>query len=226
MVSIQFKSLIIVILLLSSACASVNTVSTKKAAPTGEDSSLAQNTPTVEVSVPTNTMEPSSTPTLPPTATFTPESSLTNAAAIQSTPATPVATIATCKNQATLVRHLSFSDNSSIINNSYFNKAWRIKNTGTCTWTTAYAFVFSSGEQMNAPTETPLPREVPPGDTIDIQIAMKAPDVAHAYTGNWMLRDPNGVLFGTGEAADQPIAINILVKKYTEKDKFPSPECG
>ena len=219
----RFNLLIIVILLLLSACTSGNTSKANSVNPTDTSSSSALDTPIASTIKPTNTLEPFPTPTIPPAATITPEPSPTTAVAM---PTTPVAAAPTCTNRATLVRHLSFGDNSSIAFSSYFNKVWRIQNSGTCTWTTSYAFVFSSGEQMNAPAETPLPREVPPGETIDIQIVMKAPDVANSYNSNWMLRDSNGTLFGTGESADQPIAVNILVKKVSDKDKFPAPECG
>jgi hypothetical protein len=219
----RFYSLILVVSFLLSACSSKNATPTANANPAGGSSAAGQSTPTAEVVLPTNTPEPSPTPTIPPTATFTSAPSPTEAPVLTST---SVAVVPTCTNRATLVRHLSFADNSSIYNGRFFGKAWRIQNTGTCTWTTAYAFVFASGEQLSAPAETPLTRDVPPGDTIDIQILMRAPDVANTYTGNWMLRDPNGVLFGTGEMADQPIDVQIVVKYPSTKDFHPFPECG
>jgi hypothetical protein len=219
----RFYLLTIAMLLFVSACSTKNTPVTTNAGPTVESLSAGQSTPTTALVILTNTSEPLPSLTLAPTSTYTPEPSPTVAPVMTST---PEATIPICTNRATLVRHLSFSDNSSVTNNSYFNKAWRIQNSGTCTWTTSYAFVFASGDQLSAPAETHLQHDVLPGETIDIQISMKSPDVANAYSGNWMLCDPNGVLFGTGETADQPIAINILVKKFVEKNKFPAPECG
>jgi hypothetical protein len=82
---------------------------------------------------------------------------------------------------------------------------------------------------MDAPAETPLSHDVPPGDTTDIQILMEAPFVANEYTGNWMLRDSNGLLFGAGEASDQPIAIKLVVKYYNSNAKdtlWYNSECG
>jgi hypothetical protein len=55
---------------------------------------------------------------------------------------------------------------------------------------------------------------------------MRSPDVANPYTGDWMLRDPDGILFGTGESADQPIEVQIVVKQRSTKDFHPFPECG
>jgi hypothetical protein len=223
MSSNRFNWLLIVIVSLLGACSSKNILATANADPTVIGSPVGVHTMVSEAAIPTNTPEPSPTSTIPPTATFTPKPVPTEKPTITSK---TVSVIPACTNRATLVRHLSFSDGSSISSGFIFGKAWRIQNTGTCTWTTAYALVFASGEQLNAPPETPLTREVPPGDTIDIQISMKAPDIAKEYIGTWMLRDPNGTLFGTGETADQPIVINIVVKKPIEKDKFPAPECG
>jgi hypothetical protein len=223
MSSNRFNWLLIVIVFLLGACSSKNILATANADPTVIGSPVGVHTMVSEAAIPTNTPEPSPTSTIPPTATFTPKPVPTEKPTITSK---TVAVIPACTNRATLVRHLSFSDGSSISSGFIFGKAWRIQNTGTCTWTTAYALVFASGEQLNAPPETPLTREVPPGDTIDIQISMKAPDIANAYTSNWMLRDPEGGLFGTGEEANQPIGVIIVVKNPSTKDFHPFPECG
>jgi len=178
---------------------------------------------TSEVETATKTLEPTAIPTSEPSPTLSSKSTPTK---LPTNPPTTVAAGLTCINRATLVRHLSFADDSKIQTGFFFSKAWRIQNAGTCTWTTAYMFVFAGGEQMNAPDETPLPHDVAPGETIDIQIMMLSPDVANTYIGDWMLRDPSGVLFGTGENADQPLSIKIVAKYNTTKDKFTSPECG
>ncbi len=65
---------------------------------------------------------------------------------------------------------------------------------------------------MGAPAETPLSNDVAPGETIDINLIMQAPFEEKNYTGNWMMRDATGGLFGIGETADQPIKISIIVK--------------
>jgi hypothetical protein len=219
----RFKWLFIVLLIFLGACAPTKISATVIASSTSEGSPTKQSTSTSTPGVPTDTPEVLPTPTKPPIATFTPEPSPTEALMITST---PVVLTPTCTNRATLVRHLSFADGSSIYSGLYFGKSWRIQNTGSCTWTTSYSFVFVSGEQMNAPAETPLASDVLPGNTIDIQILMQAPEVANAYLGSWMLRDPNGTLFGIGEAADQPIVVSIVVKYKNTKDKFPVPECS
>ncbi len=214
-----------IIVLLSfflSACSTKSGPSGSNTNVPGKNPTDALSTPTAVAATPTDTPEPP-TPTSVPTATDTIVPTATEKP-IDTT--TPVPATPACTNQATLVRHLSFADNSKIDSGLFFGKIWRLQNTGTCTWSNGYAFVFSNGEQMNAPAETPLSQEVPPGETIDIKLLMKAPDVANTYSGNWMLRDANGVLFGTGANADQPIEVIIVVTYPSTKDFHPFPECG
>ncbi len=42
-----------------------------------------------------------------------------------------------------------------------------------------------------------LPRSVAPGDTIDISLQMKAPDIEEDYSNFWRLRNTAGEIFGT-----------------------------
>ena len=79
--------------------------------------------------------------------------------------------------------------------NQAFTKTWRLKNTGTCTWTPAYAVVFSNGNSMNGPATQALAGNVNPGQTVDISVNLTAPGSTGDFTGNWKLRDGSGVLF-------------------------------
>ena len=79
-----------------------------------------------------------------------------------------------------------------------FTKSWRLKNTGTCTWTTSYALVFVSGDPLNAPASNPLSGNVVPGQEVDLAVNMQAPGTPGSYTSNWELRNASGVLFGVG----------------------------
>ncbi|RME08772.1 MAG: hypothetical protein D6803_00390 [Anaerolineae bacterium] len=79
-----------------------------------------------------------------------------------------------------------------------FVKTWRLKNAGSCTWTTAYALVFVSGESMGALSSIPLSTTVAPGETIDVSVSLTAPLEPGTYRGYFKLRNANGVLFGWG----------------------------
>ena len=92
-----------------------------------------------------------------------------------------------------------------------FEKTWRLKNIGTCTWTTSYSLVFDSGAQMGAPASVKIPSEVRPGQTIDISVDMTAPTAAGHYRGYWKFKNASGVLFGIGYTANRAWWVEINV---------------
>ena len=95
------------------------------------------------------------------------------------------------------VTDVTIPDGTILNPNESFTKTWRIKNTGTCSWTSAYAFVFSSGDAMDGPSAQSLAGNVNPGETVDISVNLKAPGTAGSYRGYWKLRNAAGVLFAT-----------------------------
>jgi hypothetical protein len=117
-----------------------------------------------------------------------------------------------CSNQAEFIKHLTVSDNTALESAQPFTKIWQIKNSGTCTWTEAYALVFFSGEAMNGPESVSLPSTVKPGETIDLSLNLLAPTSPDYHTGYWVLQDGSGSLFGFGEGYDQPISVTIFIK--------------
>jgi hypothetical protein len=125
---------------------------------------------------------------------------------------TPTATppAASC-DKASFVADVTVPDGSSFAPNATFNKTWRIKNAGTCKWTTAYTLVFDKGEQMGASGSTTLPSEVAPGGSIDLTLAMKAPASAGSYRGYWKLKNASGASFGIGVSGTSSFYVDIKV---------------
>jgi len=93
------------------------------------------------------------------------------------------------------VADVNYPDGSIVTPGFNFTKTWRLKNVGTCTWTTSYAIVFSSGNSMNGPSTQALTGNVNPGQTVDFSVNLTAPGSPGEYTGYWKLRDGAGVLF-------------------------------
>ncbi len=80
-----------------------------------------------------------------------------------------------------------------------FRKGWRIKNTGTCTWDSSYALVFSHGNIPEAEmggVPTAIQGEVSPGDEYEITVQFFAPFTPNTYQSFWTMRDANGEKFG------------------------------
>ncbi len=149
------------------------------------------------------TSPPVPTP-VPPTSTPVPTP------APSATPAPPTATPG-CSDKAQFVSDITISDGTNLAPGAGFVKTWRLKNAGTCTWTTAYALVFVSGNIMNGPTSQPLLGSVAPGSNVDISVNLKAPTSNGSYKANWELRNATGALFGIGAGADQAFWVLIVV---------------
>jgi hypothetical protein len=147
------------------------------------------------------------TPTTPPTAgpTATPEATPTS----QPTPtATPLPV--PC-DWAEFVTDVTIPDGTTLSPSQNFTKTWRLKNIGTCTWTTEYDLVFFNGDQMGGAASSPLAGDVPPGSTVDISIDLVTPAAPGEYTGYWQLRNAQDVLFGMGPAANTPFYVKVTV---------------
>ena len=121
----------------------------------------------------------------------------------------PPATATTYCDWVSFVKDVNFPDGTFVEENTTFTKTWRLKNRGTCTWTTAYSLVFKDGSQMNGIANILLPHEVAPGQTIDISVTLTAPAKAGSYRGYWMLKNTSGALFGYGEGANKAFFVDI-----------------
>src|SRR5512133_1995136 len=104
-------------------------------------------------------------------------------------------------NAATFISDVTIPDSSILNPGAALVKTWRLKNSGTCTWTTAYSAVFDSGDQFGGNTSVLIPVNVVPGQTVDITVNMSAPVAAGHYRSYWKLKDTNGIKFGLGTLA-------------------------
>lgn len=107
------------------------------------------------------------------------------------------------------VKDVSIPDGTVLSPGSSFVKTWRLKNKGTCSWTSAYSLIFVSGHQMSGPVSAPLPGNVNPGETIDISVTLTAPATEGQYIGYWMLQNASGVNFGYGDQANKAFYVDI-----------------
>jgi len=96
-----------------------------------------------------------------------------------------------------------------------FTKTWRLQNTGTCAWSKAYSIALFSGEAMSAPASVSLPKDVAPGQSVDVSVDMIAPQSPGSYQGNWKLRDSSNNWFGIGPNGGSPFWVRIVVGATT-----------
>jgi hypothetical protein len=65
--------------------------------------------------------------------------------------------------KATFVADVTVPDGTLFSPGTSFVKTWRLKNSGTCTWTTAYTLVWAGDDAIGAPGSVKLPVSVAPG---------------------------------------------------------------
>ena len=116
-----------------------------------------------------------------------------------------------CINEADFVQDVTVPDDTNIPAGDTFDKIWRLRNAGTCTWTSDYDVVFVDGNIMAGPPSAPLPSAVPPGSSVDVKLSLTAPGADGTHRGNWKLRTAAGVIFGLGDGGEKPFFVQIIV---------------
>ena len=130
------------------------------------------------------------------------------------TPVPPLTDITKC-DAAAFITDITYPDGSLVGRNNSFTKTWRIKNIGTCTWTTSYKLVFVGGEKFGAKNAVALPAVVSPGGSVDLSIQLTAPNQNGKYQGYWKLSNASGILFGFGSSGESSIYVDINVSGYS-----------
>ncbi|HEY58008.1 MAG TPA: hypothetical protein G4O04_05675 [Anaerolineae bacterium] len=120
---------------------------------------------------------------------------------VPSVPATPTWTPSPTPlpcNWAQFVADVTYPDGTAVEAGTTFVKTWRLKNVGSCAWTTGYTLIFDHGDRMGAPVDVDFPHTVAPGDTVDLSVELTAPGTAGTYKGHFRLRSDTGEVFGIG----------------------------
>jgi hypothetical protein len=146
-----------------------------------------------------------------PTVTGTPPTPTPTSSTITPT-ITPMST--TC-DRAQFISDVTVPDGTTFAPASTFKKTWRLKNVGTCTWTTGYALIFDTGEKMSGPDSAPMPMNVAPGQTVDISINLISPNAGGTYRGYWKFKNSLGAVFGIGSAGTKSFWVEIKVSGST-----------
>jgi len=190
-----------------------NTIATMQAITTSQAATL-QALQTPGGNAPTSSPLPTlNFPTLPPLNT-PPSLNTPGIVTITPSPTAQVAKTATpisyC-DWAAYIKDVTIPDGTILAPGTQFTKTWRLQNIGTCTWTTSYALVFSSGDKMAAPAAVSLSKNVSPNQVVDVSVNLKAPAAPGEYRGNWGLRNASGVIFGVGSTSKNTFYVDIQV---------------
>lgn len=106
---------------------------------------------------------------------------------------------------------ITVPDDSRFYPGEYFSKTWRLVNAGSCVWTSGYAVVFFSGDNLGLNQAQYFTSDIKPGQAVEVTIEMIAPPSPGSYQSNWKLRNSSGQLFGIGPHGDSPFWARIVV---------------
>jgi hypothetical protein len=158
--------------------------------------------------------EPTPAPVIP-TATAVPPTATQIPTATQ-VPATPTPSLP-C-NEIGFIGDVSIPDGSILSPGMYFNKTWRLRNMGSCTWTSGYDLVYVGGDLLGGPSQQAIPANVAPGEVIDLTVSLTAPARDGFYRGFWRLRDASGTLFGVGRKS---ASFYVDIQVQSPRSQYP-----
>jgi hypothetical protein len=100
-----------------------------------------------------------------------------------------------CTLDAQFVEDITIPDHSIIERGEIFTKTWRVRNTGTCTWTPAYQINLAGGNPLSW-SRSSLVGIVPAGEEAEISIEIVSPEIPGNYQAWWQLANDMGEPFG------------------------------
>ncbi len=153
---------------------------------------------------------PPGTPS-PPAAPATSPATQPPSTAIAQATATPG-----CTYDAAFVADITIPDDTELAPGTSFVKVWRVRNSGTCDWDEGFTWVFDAGDRMGGPASVSVPSTAA-GSTVDLSVALVAPDEPGTYTGYWQMQTPTGQRFGTR------MFVRIQVVAAPEPTATPTP---
>ena len=113
-------------------------------------------------------------------------------------------TQADCMDAMEFIKDLNYDDKDftaypKIDPGEAFQKGFRIKNTGTCTWTNVYFIEYVYGNTTSSRMQgesISVKGKVDPGQTYDIYINLVAPKTAGKFVGYWQILNEDNESFG------------------------------
>lgn len=123
----------------------------------------------------------------------------------------PDVDLESCTNSIEYVQDMTIPDDTLFEPGTEFVKTWRLKNNGTCPWSTDYSLVAVDGDSIPAPASNPLPQVVVPGQTVDLSVTFTAPEAFGTYRSNWQIANAAGERFGINGVLDEAFWVQIEV---------------
>ncbi len=126
----------------------------------------------------------------------------------------PEVDLTTCTKSIEFIEDLTIPDNTVYPPGAQFEKGWRLRNSGTCPWTTDYSLALVGGDDtLGAPEFTPLENPVVPGQVVDVFINLTATATPGTYRANFQISDENDLPFGINGFIGDAFWVQIVVEE-------------
>ena len=121
-----------------------------------------------------------------------------------------------CPPGVTFVQDVTVPDGTQFSPGESFTKVWRVRSSGCSAWEAGSRWVFVSGHPLGAADGVDVP-DMPLGETVDLSVAMRAPDQPGSYKSYWQMQSPDGHRFG-----DQAYALIVVPGQAAAPDTRPT----
>lgn len=117
-----------------------------------------------------------------------------------------------CINDAQFVADVTIPDGTPIQPRTEFTKTWRIRNTGTCTWSAAYFLAPPASTAAVTPLRVDnfIMPVVAPGEQTEISITFLAPPIPGYFRSEWQLQPPLDLNIGPSHEGFGPIVYTEI----------------
>jgi uncharacterized protein YkwD len=119
-------------------------------------------------------------------------------------------------NRAEFLGDVTIPDGTILTPGFTFTKTWRLRNSGSCSWSKDYHIIYVQGTPLGSSGDFPLQIEVPPGAEAQISLPLQAPMQSGPSETYWKIRSPDGQVFGIGENSEDPLWVKISVEGMQE----------
>lgn len=94
-----------------------------------------------------------------------------------------------CVDGVELVTENGLPEDATVAPGEEVTATWEIRNSGDCTWTDAYSWVFTGGEPVTV-LSTGSIATVGPGESTEVTVVFVAPTEPGQYAAQWQLQSP------------------------------------
>gem|GEM_PF-4646566 len=103
-------------------------------------------------------------------------------------------------------------DGSSVSAGEQLIKTWRIRNIGTCAWTTDYKLVYNNGNIVSEESINPFTQPIEPSQTAEISIPVSIPLTAGRSETFWYLVSGSDEIVGTNSQGNPYLWLKVDVQ--------------